>query len=454
MIFTTNKQIHKYVDEVYQTVISRNPGEEEFHQAVSLFLKSIMPVLEKNPVYKEKRILEQLVEPERVIMFRVPWTDDQGKTQVNRGFRVQFNSAIGPYKGGLRFHPSVNLSIIKFLGFEQIFKNSLTGQAIGGAKGGSDFDPKGKSDNEIMRFCQSFMTELSKHIGPDVDIPAGDIGVGAREIGYLFGQYKRMRGAYEAGVLTGKGLGYGGSLARTEATGYGLIYFVQEMLNGQNLSLKDKTVVVSGSGNVSIYAMEKAIQLGAKVVACSDSSGYLYDKNGIDLNTVKRIKEVECGRISDYLQDHPTAEYYDSCTGIWSIPCDIALPCATQNELDQESANNLVKNGVILVAEGANMPSTSEAIDTFLENNILFGPAKAANAGGVAVSALEMAQNSMRLKWEFEEVDIKLHEIMKNIYKECMDAAEEYGEPGNLEVGANIAGFKNVADVMIAHGTI
>lgn len=443
-----------YVNDVFETVKKRNPNESEFHQAVKEIFDSLVPVFEKQPLYMEQGILERMVEPERIISFRVPWVDDNGKVQVNRGFRVQFNSAIGPYKGGLRFHPSVNASIIKFLGFEQIFKNSLTGQPIGGGKGGSDFDPKGKSDGEIMRFCQSFMSELSKYIGPDTDVPAGDIGVGAREIGYLFGQYKKMRGQTAAGVLTGKGLNYGGSLARTEATGYGTVYFVQEMLKDQGDSFQGKTVVVSGSGNVSIYAIEKATELGAKVVACSDSSGYIYDKNGINLETVKRLKEVERKRIKEYVNEHPEAEYTDGFEGIWSIPCDIALPCATQNELNTESAKTLVENGVKAVGEGANMPSTLEAIDVFLENKVLFGPAKAANAGGVAVSALEMAQNSARLSWKFEEVDEKLQEIMENIYKNSITAAEEYGHPGNLVVGANIAGFLKVADAMVAQGVI
>ncbi|WP_081954299.1 NADP-specific glutamate dehydrogenase [Neobacillus niacini] len=443
-----------YVDEVFNTVMCRNPFESEFHQAVREIFDSLIPVFTKHPKYMEHSILERIVEPERVISFRVPWVDDKGKVQVNRGFRVQFNSAIGPYKGGLRFHPSVNASIIKFLGFEQIFKNSLTGQPIGGGKGGSDFDPKGKSDGEIMRFTQSFMTELYRHIGPDVDVPAGDIGVGAREIGYMFGQYKKIRGAYEAGVLTGKGLGYGGSLARTEATGYGTVYFVKEMLADKNLSFEGSTVVVSGSGNVSIYAIEKATQLGAKVVACSDSNGFVYDPTGIKLETVKRIKEVERKRISEYVLEHPEAQYYEGCTGIWSIPCDIALPCATQNEIDVTAAKTLVSNGVKAVGEGANMPSTLEAIEVFLESDILFAPGKAANAGGVAVSALEMAQNSQRLSWTFEEVDAKLHQIMINIYRNSMNAAEEYGYPGNLVVGANIAGFLKVADAMIAQGVI
>ena len=444
----------EYVDSVYATVQKRNPHENEFHQAVKEIFDSLVPVFAKQPKYMEHGILERIVEPERIIMFRVPWVDDSGKVQVNRGFRVQFNSAIGPYKGGLRFHPSVNASIIKFLGFEQILKNSLTGQPIGGGKGGSDFDPKGKSDGEVMRFAQSFMSELGKHIGPDIDVPAGDIGVGGREIGYMFGQYKKMRGGFEAGVLTGKGIGWGGSLARTEATGYGCVYFVEEMLKDKGLSFKDSTVVISGSGNVSIYAMEKAYQLGAKVVACSDSNGYVYDKNGINLDTVKRLKEVERKRISEYLKEHPEAEYVEGCTGIWSIPCDIALPCATQNEIDEESAKVLVANGVKAIGEGANMPSTLEAIDVFLENKVLFGPAKAANAGGVAVSALEMAQNSMRTPWSFEEVDSKLHDIMKNIYQNSVKAADDYGYPGNLVVGANIAGFVKVADAMIAQGVI
>jgi glutamate dehydrogenase (NADP+) len=443
-----------YVNEVYESVKKRNPNESEFHQAVKEIFSSIVPVFAKYPKYMENGILERIVEPEKMITFRVPWVDDQGKVRVNRGFRVQFNSAIGPYKGGLRFHPSVNASIIKFLGFEQIFKNSLTGQPIGGGKGGSDFDPKGKSDGEIMRFTQSFMTELSKYIGPDIDVPAGDIGVGAREIGFMFGQYKRIRGGYEAGVLTGKGLGYGGSLARTEATGYGTVYFVEEMLKDKGLSFKGSTVIVSGSGNVSIYAIEKATQLGAKVVACSDSNGYVFDKNGINLETVKRLKEVERKRISEYVNEHPHAEYYEGCSGIWSIPCDIALPCATQNEIDEEAAKTLVANGVKAIGEGANMPSTLEAIDVFLNNGIFFGPAKAANAGGVAVSALEMAQNSMRQSWTFEEVDAKLYEIMKNIYRNSVQAAEEFGCPGNLVVGANIAGFIKVADAMMVQGIV
>ena len=395
--------------------------------------------------------MERIVEPERIIKFRVPWVDDSGKVQVNRGFRIQFNSAIGPYKGGLRFHPSVYEGIIKFLGFEQIFKNSLTGLPIGGGKGGSDFDPKGKSDAEVMRFCQSFMTELSKHIGADTDVPAGDIGVGAREIGYMYGQYKRLRNEF-TGVLTGKGLTYGGSLARKEATGYGLCYFTDAMLKANGTSFEGKTVVISGSGNVAIYATQKATELGAKVVALSDSSGYIYDKNGIDLTTVKRIKEVERKRIKEYLGDHPEAEYHEGCSGIWTVKCDIALPCATQNEINEESAKALVANGVQAVAEGANMPSTPEAIAQFQNAGVLFGPAKAANAGGVATSALEMSQNSMRYSWTFEEVDAKLHDIMVNIYKNCADAAEKYGMAGNLVAGANIAGFLKVADAMMWQG--
>ncbi|MEF2097540.1 NADP-specific glutamate dehydrogenase [Bacillus sp. CFBP9009] len=444
----------EFVSQVYAQVKERNPHENEFHQAVKEIFLSLIPVFAKHPEYMKSGILERLVEPERMITFRVSWVDDLGNVQVNRGFRVQFNSAIGPFKGGLRFHPTVNSSIIKFLGFEQIFKNSLTGQPIGGGKGGSDFDPKGKSDAEIMRFCQSFMSELSRYIGPDTDVPAGDIGVGAREIGYLFGQYKKMQGSYHAGVLTGKGISYGGSLARTEATGYGTVYFVEEMLNDKGLQFHGSTAVISGSGNVSIYAIEKATQLGAKVVACSDSNGYIYDENGLNLDTVKRLKEVERKRLSEYVDAHPEAVYHEGSYGIWSVPCDIALPCATQNEIDEEAAKLLVKNNVKAVGEGANMPSTLEAIEVFLNNGILFGPAKAANAGGVAVSALEMAQNSARMPWTFEEVDAKLHEIMKNIYKNSVEAAEAYGEPGNLVVGANIAGFLKVADAMLTQGIL
>ncbi|WP_338471121.1 NADP-specific glutamate dehydrogenase [Niallia sp. XMNu-256] len=450
----TETQGAKYVKEVYEAVKKRNPHEAEFHQAVKEILDSLIPVFDKHPHYIDQGVLERIVEPERLITFRVPWVDDNGKVHVNRGFRVQFNSAIGPYKGGLRFHPSVNASIIKFLGFEQIFKNSLTGQPIGGGKGGSDFDPKGKSDAEIMRFCQSFMTELHNYIGPDKDVPAGDIGVGAREVGYMFGQYKRLQNAFHAGVLTGKKVGFGGSLGRTEATGFGTVYFVQEMLKDKGLDFKDSTVIVSGSGNVAIYAMEKAQEFGAKVVACSDSNGYIYDKNGINLDTVKRLKEVERTRISEYVKEHPSADYFEGCENIWLIPCDIALPCATQNEIDETSAKILVTNGVKAVGEGANMPSTLEAIEVFLSNDVLFAPGKAANAGGVAVSALEMAQNSARISWTFEEVDTKLHEIMVNIYRNSMKASEEYGHPGNLVVGSNIAGFLKVADAMIAQGII
>lgn len=444
----------EYVHSVFEKVIARNPHENEFHQAVKEILDSLVPVLAKHPKYMHQGLLERLVEPERVITFRVPWVDDAGNVQVNRGFRVQFNSAIGPYKGGLRFHPSVYLGIVKFLGFEQIFKNALTGLPIGGGKGGSDFDPKGKSDNEVMRFTQSFMTELYKYIGPDADVPAGDIGVGGREIGYMFGQYKRIRGGHEGGVLTGKGIHYGGSLARTEATGYGCVYFVNEMLQAQGLSFEGKRVVVSGSGNVSIYAIEKAQQLGATIVACSDSNGYIYDPEGIDLELVKQIKEVNRLRISEYIKERPDATYTEGCSGIWSIPCDIALPCATQNEINEQAAQLLVNNGVKAIGEGANMPSTLQAIEVFLNNGVLFGPAKAANAGGVAVSALEMSQNSMRLSWTFEEVDAKLHDIMKNIYENSVKAAEEYGVPGNLVVGANIAGFVRVADAMLSHGIV
>jgi glutamate dehydrogenase (NADP+) len=449
---THTRQAQEYVNHLFETVVSRNPYETEFHQAVKEVFHSLIPVLAKNPKYIKYAILDRLVEPDRLISFRVPWLDDSGKVQVNRGFRVQFSNAIGPYKGGLRFHPSVNASIIKFLGFEQIFKNSLTGQPIGGGKGGSDFDPKGKSELEIMRFCQSFMNELSKYIGQDLDVPAGDIGVGAREIGYMFGQYKKLVGAYEAGVLTGKGIGYGGSLGRKEATGYGAVYFVEHMLHDKGLSFQGSTVVVSGSGNVSIYAMEKAIQLGAKVVACSDSGGYIYHKDGINLATIKRLKEVENKRCRDYVVEHPDAVYTEGCSGIWTIPCDIALPCATQNEIDKASAVLLVRNGVKAVGEGANMPSTLEAIDVFLDHNVLFAPAKAANAGGVSVSALEMAQNSMRLAWTMDEVDAKLQMIMKNIYRESMKASEEYGVRGNLVIGANIAGFVKVAEAMVAQG--
>ena len=444
---------NEYLKSVFEKVQARDKNEPEFLQAVEEVLESLEPVVEAHPEYEEVGLIERLVEPERIITFRVPWVDDNGKTQVNRGFRVQFNSAIGPYKGGLRFHPSVYLGIIKFLGFEQIFKNSLTGLPIGGGKGGSDFDPKGKSDAEVMRFCQSFMTELCKHIGADTDVPAGDIGVGGREIGYLYGQYKRLRNEF-TGVLTGKGLTYGGSLARTEATGYGLCYFTDAMLKANGKSFKDATVVVSGSGNVAIYATEKATELGAKVVALSDSNGYIYDKNGIDLACVKQIKEVERKRIKEYLNYHPDAEYTEGCSGIWSIKCDIALPCATQNEIDVESAKKLIANGCYAVGEGANMPSTTEAINAFLEAGILFGPAKAANAGGVATSALEMSQNSMRYSWKFEEVDAKLKDIMEDIFAKASTAAEKYGHKGNYVIGANIAGFEKVATSMMAHGIV
>lgn len=444
----------QYCAELYQRVVHRNANEPEFHQAVQEVLESLIPVLEKHPEYIELGIVESIVEPERQIVFRVPWLDDKGRVNVNRGFRIQFNSAIGPYKGGLRLHPSVYMGIIKFLGFEQVFKNSLTGLPIGGGKGGSDFDPKGKSNMEIMRFCQSFMTELYRHIGQDVDIPAGDIGVGPREIGYMFGQYKRIKNMYEAGVLTGKGLTYGGSLARTQATGYGLVYFVNEMLRGKGMSIEGKTVLVSGSGNVAIYTMEKIQQYGGKVIAASDSNGYVYDANGINVATMKQIKEIERKRIYEYVKIHPTAKYYEGYTGIWTIPCDIALPCATQNEINEADAKFLVKNGCKVVAEGANMPTTLEGTKVFLNNGILFGPAKAANAGGVATSALEMSQNSMRLPWSFEEVDAKLKDIMTNIYRNISEAAEEYEAKDNLVVGANIAGFIKVAEAMKAHGVV
>ena len=442
----------EYLKKVYAGVEARNPNEKEFLQAVREVLESLEPVVEANPRLEESGILERIVEPERQIFFRVSWVDDNGQVQVNRGYRVQFNSAIGHYKGGLRLHPSVNASVIKFLGFEQIFKNSLTGLPIGGGKGGSDFDPKGKSDGEVMRFCQSFMTELSKHIGADTDVPAGDIGTGAREIGFMYGQYKRLRNEF-TGVLTGKGLTYGGSLARTEATGYGVCYYTEEMLKCmKNDSFKGKTVVISGSGNVAIYATQKATELGGKVVALSDSNGYIYDPNGINLDVVKQIKEVERGRIKEYVNRVQGAEYHEGCSGIWTIKCDIALPCATQNEIDENSAKTLVANGVIAVAEGANMPSTPEAIEAFQSAGVLFGPAKAANAGGVATSALEMSQNSMRYSWTFEEVDAKLKDIMVNIFHNSYDAAKKYGMEGNLLAGANIAGFEKVANAMLAQG--
>jgi len=453
-ISKTEHDVQRYLDHVFEKVKQRDPNEKEFHQAVHVFFHSIKPTLLKNPKYIQHNILERLVEPERTISFQVPWVDDSGKTQVNRGYRVQFNSAIGFYKGGLRFHPTVNLSITKFLAFQQIFKNSLTNQPIGGGKGGADFDPKGKSDQEIMRFCQSFMTELARHIGPYKDIPAGDIGVGAREIGYLFGQYKKIRGEYEAGVLTGKGLHYGGSIGRKEATGYGVIYFVQEILKSFGLYLGGRKVIVSGSGNVSIYAMEKAMELGAKVIACSDSSGYIYDPNGINIDTVKQLKEVEQKRIFEYVDRHQSATYVEGCSGIWSIPCDIALPCATQNEIDETAARSLIKNGTQIIAEGANMPSTEAAIRVFQQNDIIFAPAMAVNAGGVAVSSLEMAQNSSFSNWTLDQVDDKLQRIMKNIFQNCVEEAERHAHPGNLVVGANISGFKKVADAMIDQGVV
>ena len=445
--------VKEIVEKVIADVKVKNPGQEEFHQTVEEVFTSLIPVLEKNPAYVDEKILERLVEPERQIMFRVPWIDDKGEIQINRGFRVQFNSAIGPYKGGLRFHPSVNLSIIKFLGFEQIFKNSLTGLPIGGGKGGSDFDPKGKSDREIMRFCQSFMTELYRHIGPDTDVPAGDIGVGGREIGYLYGQYKRIRNANNQGVLTGKGLTFGGSLARTEATGYGLVYFVEEMLKEAGKTIEGKRVVVSGSGNVAIYAVQKAQSLGAKVVAMSDSNVYIVDEEGIDVALIEQIKEVERKRIKEYVDRRPCAKYFEG-KGIWNIKADVVLPCATQNDINLDDAKKIVENGTFAVGEGANMPCTNEAVEYFLEKGVLLAPAKAANAGGVATSALEMSQNSMRLAWTFEEVDKKLHDIMVNIFKDSRDAAKQYGFEGNYVVGANIAGFLKVADAMMAQGLV
>ncbi len=437
---------------VMERVVKRNPNELEFHQAVREVLESLEPVAEKHPEWVKGGVFERIVEPERQIIFRVPWVDDNGVVQVNRGFRVQFNSAIGPYKGGLRFHPSVYVGIIKFLGFEQILKNSLTGLPMGGGKGGSDFDPKGKSDGEIMRFCQSFMFELAKHIGENTDVPAGDIGVGGREIGYMFGMYKKIKNDF-TGVLTGKGLNWGGSLARTEATGYGLCYFMDEAMKDiKGKSFSGATVVISGSGNVAIYATQKVHELGGKVVALSDSNGYIYDPDGIKLDTVQQIKEVERKRISEYVKHHPNAKYTEGCSGIWTIKCDIALPCATQNELDEAGAKALVANGCFAVGEGANMPSTPEAIEVFLKNGVVFGPAKAANAGGVATSGLEMSQNSMRYSWTFEEVDAKLKDIMVNIYKNASKAAKEYGQENNLVVGANVAGFLKVADAMYAQG--
>lgn len=441
-----------YVDEVIQKVIRTNPGEAEFHQAATEVLESLRPIIDQRPEYQKAGLLERMVEPDRQLMFRVAWVDDSGKVQVNRGFRVQFNNAIGPYKGGLRLHPSVNLGVIKFLGFEQVFKNSLTGLPIGGGKGGSDFDPKGKSDREVMAFCQSFMTELSKYIGADVDVPAGDIGTGAREIGFLYGQYKRITSLYE-GVLTGKGLTYGGSLARTQATGYGLVYLVDEMVREFGKSLAGARVVISGAGNVAIYAAEKAISMGAKVLTMSDSTGWIYDEAGIDLDAVKQIKEVRRGRIKEYLDVRPQAEYHEG-RGVWSVPCDIALPCATQNELNGEDAQLLVANGCYAVGEGANMPSTPDAVDVFLSKGILYAPGKAANAGGVATSALEMSQNSQRLSWTFEEVDAKLKGIMVNIYRNMSATAKAFGQPKNFVMGANIAGFTKVADAMMAQGVL
>lgn len=448
-----SSRVKESIESIYSSIVKKNAGEKEFHQAVKEMLSTLEVVLEKHPEYIEKKVIERICEPERQIIFRVPWMDDKGEIHINRGFRVQFSSVMGPYKGGLRFHPSVYLGIIKFLSFEQIFKNALTGLSIGGGKGGSDFDPKGKSDNEVMRFCQSFMTELHRHIGADIDVPAGDIGVGAREIGYLFGQYKRLSGRYEAGVLTGKGLDYGGSLVRKEATGYGLVYFTELMLKTRNESFEGKKVIVSGSGNVAIYAMEKASQLGAKVIACSDSNGVLYDENGINLDTVKRLKEVERKRIKEYADIHKSAKYQENGC-IWDIACDVALPCATQNEINADNAKTLVKNGCKCVAEGANMPATPEAIDVFLNANILYAPGKATNAGGVATSALEMQQNASRDSWDFEYTDGKLKNIMTNIHNTCYSTAEEYGFKGNYLKGANIAGFVKVAETMIPFGLI
>ncbi len=443
----------QFVDSIMEKVVARNPGEAEFHQAVHEVMESIEPVVEREPALMKAAIPQRIVEPDRQIMFRVPWVDDKGEVHVNRGFRVQFNNAIGPYKGGLRFHPSVNLGIIKFLGFEQIFKNALTTTPIGGGKGGSDFDPKGKSDLEIMNFCQSFMRELFRHIGPDVDVPAGDIGVGGREIGYLYGMYKKITNEF-TGVLTGKGIGWGGSLVRTQATGYGLVYFTSRMLEARNQSWEGKKVVISGSGNVAIYAAEKATKLGARVIAMSDSSGYVVDEEGINLASLQHLKEVRRERIRSYVDEHPRASFVDNWRDIWNVPCDIALPSATQNELDGKAAETLVRNGCIAVAEGANMPSTPEAVKVFLDNNVSFGPAKAANAGGVATSALEMSQNSMRMNWSFAEVDQKLQDIMSNIFEQCNCAAEAYGMKGNLVAGANIGGFLKVSEAMLAQGVL
>ena len=445
------KLTNEYLAKVFETVVRRNPAEVEFHQAVREVLESLAPVIERRPEIQEMGVIERIVEPERSISFRVSWLDDHNRVHVNRGYRVQFNSAIGPYKGGLRFHPSVNASIIKFLGFEQIFKNSLTGLPIGGGKGGADFDPKGRSDFEIMRFCQSFMTELSKHIGADTDVPAGDIGVGSREIGYLYGQYKRLKNEF-TGAMTGKDRAYGGSRVRPQATGYGLCYFTEEMLADRGESFEGKNVVISGSGNVAIFAHEKANQMGAKVLAMSDSSGFVYDPNGMRLDVVRDIKENKRGRISEYAERVPGAKFTEGCNGIWTVPCDIALPCATQNELDETSAKTLIKNGCMCVSEGANMPSTPSATKAIMEAGLLYGPAKAANAGGVATSALEMAQNSMRYSWDFEKVDVRLKNIMKSIYHNSANSAAEYGKEGNLLFGANVSGFLKVADAMLAHG--
>ena len=444
----------QYVDDILDLVSKRDPDQTHFKNTVSEVLTSVVPLLEKHPEYKKHKILERMVEADRIITFRVPWVDDKGEIQVNRGFRVQMSNTLGPYKGGLRFHPSVTLDILKFLAFEQVYKNALTGLPIGGGKGGSDFDPHGRSDNEVMNFCQSFMTELYRHIGPNVDVPAGDIGVGGREIGYLFGQYKRIRDSYDAGVLTGKRTDYWGSLARTEATGYGLLYFVQDMLAAKGIDLAGKTVVVSGAGNVAIYAIEKAQEFGAKVVTCSDSNGYIYDPDGIDLVAVKDIKEVRRARIKEYAATHPNAEYHEGCSGVWSVKCDIALPCATQGEIDLESAKLLVANGVQAVGEGANMPSTLDAIAYFQSHKVLFAPAKAANAGGVATSALEMSQNSERRQWTFEKVDKRLRKIMSHIYRDAKKNAELYADPDDLVAGANITAFAKVADVMLAHGLV
>jgi len=443
----------QFVEHIMEVVTARNPGEEEFHQAVREVAESVAPVIDKRPELARAKVFERIIEPERQIIFRVPWVDDKGEVHVNRGFRVEFSSAIGPYKGGLRFHPSVYLGIIKFLGFEQVFKNALTTTPIGGGKGGSDFDPKGKSDNEVMRFCQAFMSELFRHIGPDTDVPAGDIGVGGREIGFLYGQYKKLTNTF-TGVLTGKGLTYGGSLARTEATGYGLVYFVTRMLQARGKDWKGLRVVISGSGNVAIYACQKAQQLGAKVITMSDSNGYIVDEKGINLATVQRLKEVERARIREYAAEHKSAQYHEGWQGIWSVPCDVALPSATQNEIDTAAAEKLVKHKCLAVGEGANMPSTPNAIKIFLDNGVAFGPAKAANAGGVATSALEMCQNSMRLNWTFDEVDKRLHMIMDNIYDQCVKASDAYGMKGNLMAGANIAGFLKVADAMMAQGIV